>query len=846
MIPVRLTVENFKCYRQNVPPLHLGGIHIACLTGANGHGKSSLLDAIAWALWGDAVHRPQEELVHIGEQDMRVELEFIAEGRTYGEGQGQLYRVIRRYARRSGARAGSTDLQLQIATGSPSLTMIASHPNPSEASTAAAEQSVAALLNVEDERGTTWREAGGNTVRETEAAIRRLVRMNYDTFVNSAFLVQGRANEFTTKRPADRQRVLGEILGLGFYERLMERARRKARETSAESRLLEGQLQAWSQQLERRAEHEVQLPEAQSKLAASSEALKQAEELASSLRGQTESLRARRKELEDLASRVTSESEELRQLRELTSLHSRQISDWEKLFEQREVIQEAYRRLTEARLREQEAIQRQVPFARLQERMKPLERLNGTLAALETDVAAAEQEQCALEQQETTLEAQRLELQDLEIQEQTLIVDNQRLRSEMQTLRGKVDMLSEEEAQCPLCGTDLGGEGKAHIQAEYEAQGGALAQQFRQNEVTLAQASPRRKEIAVTVASESELLQQAKRTLLGRLAALKQQMDEAQKAPQQLEEICRELEELGYDPEAHQRLKEEIEKLLPVENEHRLLEQAVSALPEERDNLNRVGALANRREEEIAQAEQEIEAIRKETASLDELEHQYATAEAERRSQQEEYQSLMGQVQHLEFMLKQYAETDLRRMEADAKLKEMSEKRELYEQLVTAFGRTGVQALLVESALPELEAEANSLLGRMTDNSMHLKLETQRIPQRGDPVETLEIKVADALGTRSYETFSGGEAFRINLALRIALSKLLAQRSGAPLPTLFIDEGFGTQDTTGRERVLDVIQSIADDFERILVITHMDEMKESFPVRIEVEKRDDGSTFAIT
>ena len=857
MIPIRLTVENFKCYRQNVPSLHLGGIHIACLTGANGHGKSSLLDAIAWALWGDAVHRPQEELVHTGEQDMRVELEFIAEGRTYGEGQGQLYRVIRRYSRGRGARAGSTDLQLQIATGSPTLATAASpdgqmidnssaRADPSEASTVAAEQSTAALLDVEDERGTRWREAGGSTVRETEAAIRRLVRMNFDTFVNSAFLVQGRANEFTTKRPADRQRVLGEILGLGFYERLMDRARRKVREISAESRLLEGQLQAWSQQLEHRAEHEVQLPEARSKLAASSETLKQAEELANSLRGQAESLRVRRKEMEDLASRVAPESEELRNLRELTSLHSKRISEWESLSERREVIQEAYRRLTEARLKEQDASQWQVPFARLQERMKPLDQRAGTLSALETDVALAEQEHSSLEEREKALESQRVELQNLEVKQQTLTTENQRLRSEMQALRGKVDMLSEEEAKCPLCGTDLGEEGKAHIQAEYEAQGRVMAQEYRQNEAVLAQASPRRKELAVSVAGESESLQQAKRTLLARLATLKQQMDEAQKAPQQLEVIRRELADLGYDPEAHQRFKEEIKKLLPAENEYRLLEQAESALPEERDKLNRVVASAVRREKDIAQGEQQIEAIRKETAALDELERQYTASEAGRRFRQEEYQSLIGQVQHLELMLKQYAETDLRRMEAEAKLKEMSEKRELYEQLVTAFGRTGVQALLVESALPELEAEANRLLGRMTDNAMHLKLETQRLAQRGEPVETLEIKVADALGTRSYETFSGGEAFRINLALRIALSKLLAQRSGAPLPTLFIDEGFGTQDTTGRERILDVIQSIADDFERILVITHMDEMKESFPVRIEVEKRDDGSTFAIT
>ncbi len=833
MIPVRLTVENFKCYRQNVPPLHLGGIHIACLTGANGHGKSSLLDAITWALWGDAVHRPQEELVHTGEQDMRVELEFIAEGRTYGEGQGQLYRVIRRYSKARGARAGSTDLQLQIATGSPSLASVA-------------EQSADALLDVEDARGTVWREAGGSTVRETEAAIRRLVRMNYDTFVNSAFLVQGRANEFTTKRPAERQRVLGEILGLSFYERLMERARRKVRDISAESRLMEGQIQAWSQQLEHRAEHEVQLPEAQSKLVASADALKQSEELVNSLRGHTESLRARRKELEDLASKVAAEGEELRHLRELTSLHSKRISEWEELSERRETIQESYRRLTEVRLREQDTGQRQVPFVRLQERMKPLEQRAGTLAALETDIATVGQEYSALEEREEALESQRLELQDLEVQKQTLTTENQRLRGEMQALRDKVDMLAGGEAKCPLCGTDLGEEGKEHIQAEYEAQGKALAHQYRQNDAALTQASPRLKEISATVAGESDSLQQAKRTLLGRLAALKQQMGEAQQAPQQLEEMRRELADLDYDPEAHHRFKKEVEELLPAENEYRLLEQAESALPEERDKLNRVMAAATRREEDIAQSEQQMEAIRRETASLDEMERQYAAAEAQRRFRQEEYQSLMGQVQHLEFMLKQYAETDLKRTEAETKLKELSEERELYEQLATAFGRTGVQALLVESALPELEAEANRLLGRMTDNAMHLTLQTQRIPQRGEPVETLEIKVADALGTRSYETFSGGEAFRINLALRIALSKLLAQRSGAPLPTLFIDEGFGTQDTTGRERILDVIQSIADDFERILVITHMDEMKESFPVRIEVEKRDDGSTFAIT
>jgi exonuclease SbcC len=91
--------------------------------------------------------------------------------------------------------------------------------------------------------------------------------------------------------------------------------------------------------------------------------------------------------------------------------------------------------------------------------------------------------------------------------------------------------------------------------------------------------------------------------------------------------------------------------------------------------------------------------------------------------------------------------------------------------------------------------------------------------------------------------YSGGEAFRVNLALRIALSKVLAQRMGAPLPTLFIDEGFGTQDAAGRERILDVIGAIQDDFDKIIVVTHLDELKDMFPVRIEVQKDGNGSTF---
>jgi len=77
--------------------------------------------------------------------------------------------------------------------------------------------------------------------------------------------------------------------------------------------------------------------------------------------------------------------------------------------------------------------------------------------------------------------------------------------------------------------------------------------------------------------------------------------------------------------------------------------------------------------------------------------------------------------------------------------------------------------------------------------------------------------------------------------VRLALSRVLANRAGARLQTLVIDEGFGSQDAEGRQRLIEAINYVHPEFARIIVITHLEELKDAFSARIEVSKGQNGS-----
>ena len=236
-----------------------------------------------------------------------------------------------------------------------------------------------------------------------------------------------------------------------------------------------------------------------------------------------------------------------------------------------------------------------------------------------------------------------------------------------------------------------------------------------------------------------------------------------------------------------------------------------------------------------------VEAARLEIAGLQDAVDEARRREEEMRRRRSDEGRAREQMIRVQQALSAIEAARKRREDLEAKRAKLAERQVIYETLRDAFGKNGIPAMMIEAAIPELEENANLLLSRMTNGRMHVRLDTQREKKTGGVQETLDILISDELGTRAYESYSGGEAFRVNFAIRIALSQMLARRAGAQLRTLFMDEGFGTQDENGRQRLVEAITAVQDNFDLLLVITHVEDLRDAFPVQIEVQKTADGS-----
>jgi exonuclease SbcC len=691
MIPLALVLHNFMPYCDPTP-LDFSGIHVACLSGDNGAGKSALLDAITWALWGRARARRDDELIHQGQTDMSVEFTFELSGNTY--------RVVR--ARKAGKRGGGAlDLQVRQPDGG-------------------------------------FRTVAEPTMPATQTKIDQLLRLNYETFINSAFLLQNRADEFTVKTPAERKQVLADILGLEQWQIYEERAKDRVRQVEEQITLTDNELHRIDDELAQRPRYEAELSSARAAVIVLGDKLRQAEEGWQKIQGAQRDAQYLDAQLTELATRISQAERELHAVE----------SD-----------------LAEAALR-------------------------ADADALRTQLAAVQAELAKLDQREEAREEALARKQLLAEEAAGLRGRNDQLGPETEPIKERVATLEKAtQPQCPTCGQPLSEQERKRLVAQLKVEVEVRRSQYRTNVARL-------KDIAEESAQVERGLSAAEADLRQRPAVQKRAAE----------------------------LQAAVSGALEAQT-------AVKRLTQRRDQWQATLAADRARQSELAAR---LNGLRAGLGDLARVQAELDRIRAEERAGRDRVVRAEQQIASCDMLAKQ-------REARLAERKRLADEKGLYEELRVAFGKKGVPAMIIEAAIPEIEDEANALLARITAGRMHVRFDTQRETVKGETVETLDIKIADELGTRPYENFSGGEQYRVNFSIRIALSKLLARRAGAQLQTLVMDEGFGQLDASGRERLVEVINAIQHDFARILVITHVEELRDAFPARIEVIKTPQGS-----
>lgn len=851
MIPIRLEMKNYMAYR-DAPAIDFTGLHLVCLTGDNGAGKSTLLDAITWALWGEARAKKDDELIHQGENEMRVALTFKESGNVY---QVVRSRKVGRPTARNRAPASTGSLDLLI------------------------------------EDNGSWRTLNEVRQLDTQAKIIRILSLTYDTFVNSAFLKQGRADEFTLKTPGERKALLAEILNLQQWTDYEEQVKAQQTELERNRNLVQYELDAAEAEIARLPQYEQEL-EAATKLGGDADiALIQVEQEMAELERQRERGRAIRSSITQQEDRMRTVQRERDETQKQMLEHRRVLEDYRLALQQRDTILRGVADYQDAAQRNDEMNGKLVSLVGLNERKAAAEQVIAEAKrsliterevlqqqlrglTLQADSQTLQTQLSAIEVEYETLSKLQLEREEHAAlfgthreKQGELKRDNEQKRRDMNDLKARIVALSKVGAICPTCGRELHEEDRTRLLNEWQEQGKRWAEMYRAAEdqhkqllaagalldTQIADADRSLKRLPGVNRELAALEERVSRTqqAAAQIPAVQASLDRveqllaaqayAQDEQTQLSIVMQELAALGYDHAAHRQLQQQLNDLKVYVERKQQLDKAESGIGTETRALSLLELSEQRQSEQQVAVEAQVNSQR---ADLSAIEHTLLrSAAVEGALQRARVDSFTAQrkvgeaTQRVQSCRALEGTRNRRKQELEA----LAKRQGLLAELRIAFGKNGVPAMIIESILPELESSANVLLDRMSNGRMTVRFETQRQTQRGDVSETLEIRINDELGERPYEMFSGGEAFRINFAIRVALSKLLANRAGARLQTLFTDEGFGTQDTSGRERLVEAIQSIQDEFELIIVITHIDELKDHFPARIEVTKHSTGS-----
>ena len=800
MRPLKLEVEGFTSFRERLT-LDLSGLDLFAITGATGAGKSSLIDALVFALYGQVprVGKEYRQLISHQAERLSVLLEFEVGGRGY------------RIARSARANTGAVQVRLE-------------HRN-----------------------GKGW-EASADRVKEIEAEVVKIVGLDYDAFTRSVVLPQGQFDAFLKGEPKERRKILVALLNLGVYEDMHRITNGKASDARREAEFIAGQLAVDFKDAteEARAARVLGLAEAEkgaSGLESAQAALAESLEMAGRVR-------AARRETATLARDLEGEQAKVRKAEGMLADADRKREGLER--DAKEVAEalsacgfdaERHGTLLGARPRMESLADLAPKAARLgfsvSDKRAALEKARAALAEAERVLPGAES---ALAGARAALEGARAERDGLRRRHSAL-----ELRRHLKA--GGACPVCEQAVKTVPKGTASGLDAAEAVVGEAEAAERAAVEALGQARVGVERARGESagldKELAQVEAQRKETAEacDALRSALGSAGWSAAEMADPKAL---LAALGRELRALEAARTERDRL---VSRRRALEDERAGSAASLAAARAEAESARgRAAELSGRRSE----AQQALDsaltalAVLAERAGWDGLgaaagRDEADALEARRAMAQMDAAALAGTIARLRAEAQQIE----RKIERAAELRQRKQALEAS----GALAQTLAHHLRADHFLAYVQEEALRLLAE--DGSRHLHMLSQG--RYSLVCEEQEFAVLDhwnADSRRSVKTLSGGETFLASLALALALAESLARlsaegRAGEALESLFLDEGFGALDAETLDVVVQAIEALQGGQRMVGIVTHMPELAERMPARLEVRRGAQSATVVI-
>jgi len=711
--PSKLRLKNFKCFGEDSPEVDFGTLSsVVGVFGKNRTGKSSLVEAIIWALFGTTVRNNDvRSVIRNGQTSCVVELEFFS--------QAALYKIYRE-RRGSGLTTNSSLLLYKWINDN-------------------------------------WVDVSGAGVNDTQKTISELVG-TLEMFVSTVYSPQNGIDRLVNKKPSERKQIILDCLQIDVLERRQKEILKLKSEVTATINTLKGQLVAYSSQLDRLLSNKPELIITEFESLLRNEKINQQqllskiESLSSKLSDYTE-LQAENEKINTTLSELRKEIVELQKKQ---SNKKEEVERFKAIASDKTVIERGLQRL---KIYKEELEKHVKNFA---------------------DLTKAKNEKTQFEKQlEELSRAHRNTISALNTSKNALI---QQLHSYTELDCPKPD--------CPL-NLKVQKE-KDKIRVKMEEADNAIVLARTEQEIVINQI----KEKIISLQSDIDNSNYSSKEHLACVSAFNEENNNK-----------------WHELEAKINSKEEV-----LSNMLELITaygRQVSSLIDKRDELVRRRTVLAEKLATIDSYKYELETAR---LNLSECNKKISKCES-----------------HISKAKHDIEDTKRLRSEVgqiDTKLK----KAELYythcAHYAEIVSKKGIVFQIVDKALPTIEKFAQNLLSETTSGSLSIQVTNHK--DNSTAKDNVMIQITDAKGTRDILESSGSELFLASLALRAAMSHLLSLRTGSKVEMFVIDEGMGVLDDEGIVIAKDMFKQLGKEFNQVLFITHVGELKDVAQSIIEI------------